>query len=98
LKPAAGGEGILVGTGVACVTRDFGAGADCTLSAVAISPEGPDRHPLRCRRNGNRDRHRACQSRGRGHRRRRLNAIYDATGHRFQSLPITEAMIKGVLQ
>jgi CO/xanthine dehydrogenase Mo-binding subunit len=27
-----------------------------------------------------------------------LNAIYDATGHRFRSLPITEAMIKGVLQ
>ena len=27
-----------------------------------------------------------------------LNAIYDATGHRFQSLPVTEAMIKGVLQ
>jgi CO/xanthine dehydrogenase Mo-binding subunit len=25
---------------VACVTKDFGAGADCTLSAVAISPEG----------------------------------------------------------
>jgi CO/xanthine dehydrogenase Mo-binding subunit len=27
-----------------------------------------------------------------------LNAIYDATGHRFRSLPVTEAMIKGVLQ
>ena len=26
-----------------------------------------------------------------------LNAIYDATGHRFQSLPVTAAMIKGVL-
>jgi CO/xanthine dehydrogenase Mo-binding subunit len=26
-----------------------------------------------------------------------LNAIYDATGHRFQSLPVTPAMIKGVL-
>jgi CO/xanthine dehydrogenase Mo-binding subunit len=26
-----------------------------------------------------------------------LNAIYDATGHRFQSLPITQAMLKGVL-
>jgi len=26
-----------------------------------------------------------------------LNAIYDATGHRFQSLPVTRAMIKGVL-
>ena len=32
--------GILVGTGVACVTKDFGTGADCTLSRVAISPEG----------------------------------------------------------
>jgi CO/xanthine dehydrogenase Mo-binding subunit len=31
---------ILVGTGVACVTKDFGAGADCTLSSVAISREG----------------------------------------------------------
>jgi CO/xanthine dehydrogenase Mo-binding subunit len=27
-----------------------------------------------------------------------LNAIYDATGHRFQSLPVTKAMIKGVLK
>jgi CO/xanthine dehydrogenase Mo-binding subunit len=27
-----------------------------------------------------------------------LNAIYDATGHRFRSLPVTQAMIKGVLQ
>src|SRR5215468_7795733 len=26
-----------------------------------------------------------------------LNAIYDATGHRFQSLPVTQAMIKGSL-
>jgi CO/xanthine dehydrogenase Mo-binding subunit len=26
-----------------------------------------------------------------------LNAIFDATGHRFQSLPVTQAMIKGVL-
>jgi CO/xanthine dehydrogenase Mo-binding subunit len=26
-----------------------------------------------------------------------LNAIYDATDHRFQSLPVTRAMIKGVL-
>ena len=26
-----------------------------------------------------------------------LNAIYDATGHRFQSLPVTQAMLKGVL-
>ena len=26
-----------------------------------------------------------------------LNAICDATGHRFQSLPVTPQMIKGVL-
>jgi CO/xanthine dehydrogenase Mo-binding subunit len=26
-----------------------------------------------------------------------LNAIYDATSHRFQSTPVTRAMIKGVL-
>jgi CO/xanthine dehydrogenase Mo-binding subunit len=26
-----------------------------------------------------------------------LNAIHDATGHRFRSLPVTQAMIKGVL-
>jgi CO/xanthine dehydrogenase Mo-binding subunit len=27
-----------------------------------------------------------------------LNAIYDATGHRFTSLPVTQAMLKGVLK
>jgi CO/xanthine dehydrogenase Mo-binding subunit len=27
-----------------------------------------------------------------------LNAIYDATGHRFRSLPVTQAMIKGVFK
>jgi len=27
-----------------------------------------------------------------------INAIYDATGHRFRSLPVTQAMIKGVLK
>jgi CO/xanthine dehydrogenase Mo-binding subunit len=27
-----------------------------------------------------------------------LNAIYDATGRRFQSLPVTQAMIKGALK
>jgi len=26
-----------------------------------------------------------------------MNAIFDATGHRFSSLPVTQAMIKGVL-
>jgi CO/xanthine dehydrogenase Mo-binding subunit len=27
-----------------------------------------------------------------------LNAIFDATGHRFQSVPVTQAMLKGVLK
>ena len=27
-----------------------------------------------------------------------LNAIYDATGHRFRSLPVTQAMLKGALK
>jgi CO/xanthine dehydrogenase Mo-binding subunit len=26
-----------------------------------------------------------------------LNAIFDATGHRFRSLPVTQAMLKGVI-
>jgi CO/xanthine dehydrogenase Mo-binding subunit len=26
-----------------------------------------------------------------------LNAIFDATGHRFQSLPVTARMLKGAL-
>jgi hypothetical protein len=26
-----------------------------------------------------------------------LNAIFDATSHRFQSLPVTQHMLKGVL-
>ncbi|UGA48444.1 molybdopterin-dependent oxidoreductase [Bradyrhizobium quebecense] len=33
-------EGQLVGTGVACVTKDYGAGADCSLGRVEIDPEG----------------------------------------------------------
>jgi CO/xanthine dehydrogenase Mo-binding subunit len=32
--------GILVGTGVACATKDYGSGADATLGAVEIDPEG----------------------------------------------------------
>jgi CO/xanthine dehydrogenase Mo-binding subunit len=32
--------GILVGTGVACVTKDYGTGGDCSLGRVEISPEG----------------------------------------------------------
>ena len=27
-----------------------------------------------------------------------LNAIHDATGHRFESLPVTQAMIKAALK
>ena len=26
-----------------------------------------------------------------------LNAIFDATGHRFRSLPVTQSMLEGVL-
>jgi CO/xanthine dehydrogenase Mo-binding subunit len=32
--------GILVGTGVACVTKDYGTGSDCSLAAVEIDPQG----------------------------------------------------------
>lgn len=32
--------GFLVGTGVACCTKDYGTGADCSLGRVEISPEG----------------------------------------------------------
>ena len=32
--------GMLVGTGVACVTKDYGTGADCSLGTVEIDPEG----------------------------------------------------------
>jgi CO/xanthine dehydrogenase Mo-binding subunit len=32
--------GILVGTGVACVTKDYGTGADCSLGRVELSPDG----------------------------------------------------------
>ena len=32
--------GILVGTGVACVTKNYGTGADCSLAAVEIDPQG----------------------------------------------------------
>jgi CO/xanthine dehydrogenase Mo-binding subunit len=33
-------QGILVGTGVACVTKDYGTGADCSLGRVELSPQG----------------------------------------------------------
>jgi CO/xanthine dehydrogenase Mo-binding subunit len=32
--------GVLVGTGVACVTKDYGTGADCSLGRVEIDPQG----------------------------------------------------------
>ncbi|WP_232631919.1 xanthine dehydrogenase family protein molybdopterin-binding subunit [Methylobacterium sp. Leaf118] len=32
--------GLLVGTGVACATKDFGTGADCALGSVTIDAEG----------------------------------------------------------
>ena len=33
-------SGFVVGTGVACVTKDYGSGADCSLGKVAIDPTG----------------------------------------------------------
>ena len=33
-------QGRLVGTGVACVTKAYGSGADCSLGRVELSPEG----------------------------------------------------------
>jgi CO/xanthine dehydrogenase Mo-binding subunit len=32
--------GLLVGTGVACVTKDYGSGADCSLGSVEVDPSG----------------------------------------------------------
>ena len=32
--------GVLVGAGVACATKDYGTGADCSLAAVEIDPDG----------------------------------------------------------
>jgi CO/xanthine dehydrogenase Mo-binding subunit len=32
--------GMLIGTGVACATKDYGSGADCSLGTVAIDPDG----------------------------------------------------------
>ena len=33
-------SGFVVGTGVACVTKDYGSGADCSLGTVEIDPAG----------------------------------------------------------
>src|SRR5262249_1811943 len=38
--------GILVGTGVACATKNYGTGGDCSLGSVEIAPDG--RIAIRC--------------------------------------------------
>jgi CO/xanthine dehydrogenase Mo-binding subunit len=37
---AAASPGVRVGTGVACCTKDYGTGADCSLGRVEIGPDG----------------------------------------------------------
>jgi CO/xanthine dehydrogenase Mo-binding subunit len=39
-EKARGKPGIVVGTGLACATKDYGSGADCSLGAVEIDPLG----------------------------------------------------------
>ena len=39
-EKAGASQGILVGTGVACVTKDYGTGADCSLGRVELSADG----------------------------------------------------------
>jgi CO/xanthine dehydrogenase Mo-binding subunit len=39
-QKSAAARGMLVGTGVACVTKDYGAGADCSLGRVELSQDG----------------------------------------------------------
>ncbi len=39
-KARAQNAGLVVGTGVACVTKDYGSGADCSLGQVEIDPDG----------------------------------------------------------
>ncbi len=46
--------GKLVGTGVACATKDYGTGADATLARVDDRSRWPHHHPQRLRRDGNR--------------------------------------------
>ena len=38
--------GVFVGTGVACAAKDYGTGADCSLGAVEVDPDG--RIAIRC--------------------------------------------------
>jgi CO/xanthine dehydrogenase Mo-binding subunit len=40
LQKSGAPQGLLIGTGVACVTKDYGSGADCSLGRVELSPEG----------------------------------------------------------
>jgi len=37
---SAASQGMLVGTGVACVTKDYGTGADCSLGRVELAADG----------------------------------------------------------
>jgi CO/xanthine dehydrogenase Mo-binding subunit len=39
-QKSAAAQGMLVGTGVACVTKDYGTGADCSLGRVELFPDG----------------------------------------------------------
>ncbi|MBS7699439.1 MULTISPECIES: molybdopterin cofactor-binding domain-containing protein [unclassified Chelatococcus] len=36
----ASAKGVLVGTGIACCTKDYGTGADCSLGRVEVAPDG----------------------------------------------------------
>jgi CO/xanthine dehydrogenase Mo-binding subunit len=40
MHKASAPAGKLVGTGVACVSKDYGTGADCSLGTVSIDPQG----------------------------------------------------------
>ena len=61
----------LVGTGVACVTKDYGTGGDSFERARGNQPRGADLDLLRPCRDGQRHRHRAGQPGGAASRRRR---------------------------
>ena len=60
-QKSAAPQGMLVGTGVACVTKDYGAGADCSLGRVELVSRRQDHDLLRSYRDGQRHRHRARQ-------------------------------------
>ncbi len=40
MEKARAASGVLVGTGVACVTKDYGTGGDCSNGRVELSPDG----------------------------------------------------------